>query len=206
MQISEWERHISRKEGELALLVKQQQELDRQMQDLAYCKQCIEEAQALLQGVAKQTQNRLSFHISNFVTSALQSIWDEKAYRFTLEFVEKRNKTEVLMQLHTEDGTVSLENLSLVRSGGGVLDVTALALRIALWSLKNPKKHVMLLDQPLTNLDNEHIPLAGQLIQELSRKLGIQFIMVNHLALLNEYADTSLMVEKLDGVSVARSL
>ena len=42
--------------------------------------------------------------------------------------------------------------------------------------------------------------------KELSRNLGIQFIMVNHLALLNEYADTSLMVEKIDGVSVVKNI
>jgi DNA repair exonuclease SbcCD ATPase subunit len=118
-----------------------------------------------------------------------------------LEFIEKRNKTEVQMLLHTQEGDVSLDSLNDIRSGGGVLDIVALALRIALWSLQANHKNVMILDQPLSNLDSTYLPKAGELIQELAEKLQIQFIMINHNPALADIADQTFFVEKHEGVS-----
>lgn len=166
----------------------------------------IAEAQQILQQTATQTQNRLSFHISEFITSALQSIWGENAYKYELRFVEKRNRTEVEMVLKTQDGEVSLDNLNNIRSGGGVLDIVALALRIALWSLQPNKQPMMILDQPLSNLDMNHLPKAGQLIDELSNKLGMQFVMINHNPALADIADKTFYVEKNDNKSTVKEL
>lgn len=166
----------------------------------------IAEAQQILQQTATQTQNRLSFHISEFITSALQSIWGENAYKYELRFVEKRNRTEVEMVLKTQDGEVSLDNLNNIRSGGGVLDIVALALRIALWSLQPNKQSMMILDQPLSNLDMNHLPKAGQLIDELSNKLGMQFVMINHNPALADIADKTFYVEKNYNKSTVKEL
>lgn len=166
----------------------------------------IAEAQQILQQTATQTQNRLSFHISEFITSALQSIWGDNAYKYELRFVEKRNRTEVEMVLKTQDGEVSLDNLNNIRSGGGVLDIVALALRIALWSLQPNKQPMMILDQPLSNLDMNHLPKAGQLIDELSNKLGMQFVMINHNPALADIADKTFYVEKIDNKSTVKEL
>ena len=65
------------------------------------------------------------------------------------------------MLLHTKEGTVSLENLNSIAVGGGVLDVVALVLRIALWELQSHHQHIMILDQPLSNLDQNYLPKAG---------------------------------------------
>lgn len=159
------------------------------------------EAQELLQQTAQKTQSRLSFHISNFISSNLEAIWGEDAYTFSMEFIEKRNKTEVSMLLHTPEGDVSLDSLNNVRGGGGVLDIVAFGLRIALWSLQSQKQKVMILDQPLSNLDQEHLPKAGELIKELSDKLGIQFIIINHNPALAEIADNTIEVVKSNNIS-----
>ena len=95
MRTTEIRAYIQRKKGELHILSTQQAKLLETRENLIIEQSIIEEAQMILQYTAKQTQNRLSFHISNFISSALQSIWGEDAYTFTLEFIEKRNKTEV---------------------------------------------------------------------------------------------------------------
>jgi len=201
MQISDFKSFLDKKRGEHAYLVKHKEELDKVLASFQENKTFIEEAQTILQQTAKTTQNRLSFHISNFITSALQSIWGEDTYTFSLDFIEKRNKTEVQMILHTEEGDVSLENLNDIAIGGGVLDIVALALRIALWSLQANHQKVMILDQPLSNLDQNYLPKAGQLITELSEKLGIQFIMINHNPALAGIATQTFEIEKEAGIS-----
>jgi DNA repair exonuclease SbcCD ATPase subunit len=201
MQISDFKILIQKKKGELEYLMNQRTDLSDTVINMQDKYEYIVQAQKLLQETAKRTQSRLSFHISSFITSALQSIWGEDAYTFTLEFIEKRNKTEVQMLLHTQEGDVSLDSLNDIRSGGGVLDIVALALRIALWSLQANHKNVMILDQPLSNLDSTYLPKAGELIQELAEKLQIQFIMINHNPALADIADQTFFVEKHDGVS-----
>lgn len=201
MQISDFKILIQKKKGELEYLMNQKTDLSDTITNMQKKYEYIVQAQKLLQETAKRTQSRLSFHISSFITSALQSIWGEDAYTFTLEFIEKRNKTEVQMLLHTQEGDVSLDSLNDIRSGGGVLDIVALALRIALWSLQANHKNVMILDQPLSNLDSTYLPKAGELIQELAEKLQIQFIMINHNPALADIADQTFFVEKHDGVS-----
>jgi len=201
MQISDFKILIQKKKGELEYLMNQKTDLSDTITNMQKKYEYIVQAQKLLQETAKRTQSRLSFHISSFITSALQSIWGEDAYTFTLEFIEKRNKTEVQMLLHTQEGDVSLDSLNDIRSGGGVLDIVAIALRIALWSLQANHKNVMILDQPLSNLDSTYLPKAGELIQELAEKLQIQFIMINHNPALADIADQTFFVEKHEGVS-----
>jgi len=196
---------VEQAKGEMNVLQRQLSDFETKYEQENKTLEYIQEAQQILQQTAKQTQNKLSFHISEFITSALQSIWGEQAYAFELRFVEKRNKTEVEMLLKTEDGEISLDNLNNIRSGGGVLDVVALALRIALWSLQPNKQKVLILDQPLSNLDQNHLPKAGELITELSRKLDMQFLMINHNPALADIADKTLFVEKVEGVSKVRS-
>ena len=202
MQTSRYYRSfIDSKKGELSILkaskIKYEEQISAKQTSLEY----ILEAQTLLQQTAQKTQSRLSFHISNFISSNLEAIWGEDAYTFSMEFIEKRNKTEVSMLLHTPEGDVSLDSLNNVRGGGGVLDIVAFGLRIALWSLQSQKQKVMILDQPLSNLDQEHLPKAGELIKELSEKLGIQFIIINHNPALAEIADNTIEVVKENNVS-----
>ena len=202
MQTSRYYRSfIDSKKGELSILRASKAKYQEQIASKQVSLEYILEAQELLQQTAQKTQSRLSFHISNFISSNLEAIWGEDAYTFSLEFIEKRNKTEVSMLLHTPEGDVSLDSLNNVRGGGGVLDIVAFGLRIALWSLQSQKQRVMILDQPLSNLDQEHLPKAGELIKELSDKLGIQFIIINHNPALAEIADNTIEVVKFNNIS-----
>ena len=202
MQTSRYYRSfIDSKKGELSILRASKAKYQEQIASKQVSLEYILEAQQLLQQTAQKTQSRLSFHISNFISSNLEAIWGEDAYTFSMEFIEKRNKTEVSMLLHTPEGDVSLDSLNNVRGGGGVLDIVAFGLRIALWSLQSQKQKVMILDQPLSNLDQEHLPKAGELIKELSDKLGIQFIIINHNPALAEIADNTIEVVKRNNVS-----
>lgn len=204
MQTSNFRSFLEQKKGARDTFISNKTKLEKEIEEHNKSYNYIKEAQEILQKTAKETQNKLSFHISNFITSALQSIWEDNAYEFKLEFIEKRNKTEVLMLLKTKDGDIGLDNLNNIRSGGGVLDIVALALRVALWSLQPNKQPIMILDQPLSNLDMNHLPKAGQLIEELSSKLGIQFLMINHNPALADIADVTYEIYKEGGISKLR--
>ena len=156
-----------------------------------------EQAGTIIQEVAKLTQEQLQYHISELVTLALASVFDNP-YEFEVEFVIKRKQTEVNLWF-VRNGK---KTHPLSASGGGAVDVAALALRVSLWALKNPNsRNVMILDEPFKNLSRRYLPKAGEMIKMLSSKVGIQIIMVAHPIELVEAADNVITVTIDNGAS-----
>lgn len=148
----------------------------------------IDRAQIIIQTVAQKTQQELEFHISDIVTLALESIFDEP-YQFKVIFEIKRGKTEAKL-LFLKDGS---EVDPMTASGGGTVDVAAFALRVALWTLKTGRNTIVL-DEPFRFLSSDLQPKAGKMLSLLSKKLKLQFIIVTHNKHLIETADKLISV------------
>lgn len=160
----------------------------------------IEEAQRILQVVAQKTQEGIVLHISDIVTAALDAVFEETAYRFKVEFVQKRGKTEA--ELYFERAGERIDPMTA--SGGGPVDVAAFALRVALWSLLRRSSGVadtIVLDEPFRFLSRDLQPKAGQMLKMLSEKLGVQFIFVTHVQDLVDSADRVFEVTKRGKIS-----
>ena len=156
-----------------------------------------EKAQSIIQLVAQQTQKELEYHISDIVSLALETIFDDP-YKFKIEFVLKRNKTECELLFEREGELIN----PLSASGGGVIDVASFALRIALWTLQAPKsRNTIILDESFKFVSKDLLPRVGELLQELSKKLNLQFILVTHLDELEECADKVFQVTIKKGIS-----
>jgi DNA repair exonuclease SbcCD ATPase subunit len=153
------------------------------------------EAQKILQIVAKQTQDQIIFHISDIITLALNSIFDEP-YQFKLDFVEKRGKTEAEIYFLKDDKKID----PMTESGGGVVDVASIALRIALWSLSN-RSNTIILDEPGKFISKNYINRVSEMLKMLSEKLKIQLIVVTHIPELKEKADKIFNISIEKGIS-----
>lgn len=152
----------------------------------------IEEATALIQEVARSTQNRLQQRFQDIVQSALDCVFQD-TYTFKLEFIAKRGKTEVDMWLD-KDGT----RMDIVDSnGGGVVDVICFALRIVCLTLSTTDR-VLILDEPFKHLRGDARKRLGELVRSISDKIGIQIIMVA------DVAGTSIIADKVFSVSMQK--
>jgi len=161
-----------------------------------------EKAKVIIQTVAQKTQEQLEYRISELVTLAMKSIFPEP-YEMHLDFVKKRDKTEAEITF-SKDGGEKINPMNA--SGGGVVDVAAFALRVTLWSLQNPKsRNVIILDEPFRFLSTDLQPKAGELLKEISERLGIQFIIITHEEELVESADKVFTVRQKKGVSVVKT-
>jgi DNA repair exonuclease SbcCD ATPase subunit len=177
------EKELSKNEKEKLSLVRRQRN--------------IQEAQIVIQTVAKQTQEELSNQISSIVTLALNSIF-YVTYEFGIDYDPKRGKTEANLYFKKNGNKVD----PIDDSGGGVVDVAAFALRIALWYLSRPRpSNTIILDEPLKFLDRKLQPKASLLLKTLSEKLGIQFIIVSHDEGIISAADKIFEVTNKDGIS-----
>jgi len=143
----------------------------------------IEEAQVFIQQVAKETQEQLRFHIEDIVQLALDAVFPDE-YDFRVVFEIKRGKTEARL-CFLRDG---VEIDPLTSAGGGVSDVCAFALRLAVWSLGKTAR-VMILDEPFRYLSRDLQPKAGEMLKKLSKRLKLQIIMVTHSEFLADIGD-----------------
>ena len=171
----------------------------KRLDELTSKVEMIENVQVFLQKIAKQTQERLSLQIEDIINSALDAVFPNE-YTFRLEFTTSRNKTEA--QLLFYDQRTGKEVDPMNASGGGVVDLTAFALRIACYVLENNTDNVIILDEPFRFISRDLQERAGKILKTLSNKLGIQIIMVTHIKELIDCADKVFEVKKNDdGIS-----
>jgi len=160
-----------------------------------YC----EEAQTIIQNVAQLTQSELEYHVSELVTLAMAAVFEDP-YELKVEFTQRRGRTEA--DLFFVRGGAEMDPMGA--SGGGAVDVASFALRVALWSLGQPRtRNTLVLDEPLKWLKGGDLPEKGAaMIKEISDKLGLQIIMISHIPDQIEGADLRIGVRlKSDGVS-----
>lgn len=98
-------------------------------------------------------------------------------YEFKIILEEKRGKTEARLAL-LRDG---MEHDPTEESGIGIVDIAALALRVACVILQKPAlRRVIIMDEPFRCVDDIKIQKLRFLLQELSKELEVQFILVTH--------------------------
>jgi len=156
-----------------------------------------EKARQIIKEVAQATQEQITFHVSDVTTLAMESVFNDP-YKLEIEFVQRRNKMECDLFFVRGDEKIN----PLEASGGGAVDVAAFALRIASWSLSQPNiSKTIILDEPMRFLSANYQEKASTMLKELSRQLGIQFIIVTHETTLTSYADNVFEVGIKKGIS-----
>jgi DNA repair exonuclease SbcCD ATPase subunit len=161
-----------------------------------------EKAREIIREVGLKTQQQLQYHISDITSMALEAVFDDP-YELVAEFVTRRNKTEC--DLYFQRGETKVDPLSA--SGGGAVDVASFALRVASWSMQNPRsRNVLILDEPFKHLKGEADNRKMlQMVKEVSEKLGLQIIMVSDERVSREATleatDRLFEVSKKNGIS-----
>jgi len=170
---------------------------DEDLEKLQVWQKHSEQALIILQTVAKKTQSELEYKISELVSLALESVFDDP-YKMRLIYETKRNKTEanILFERNGE------QFHPLSSTGGGVVDIASFSLRMALWTLADKKTdNVLILDEPFRFLSRDRLVRAGLMMKEISEKLGLQIIMVSHLDDLIDGADKVFKITQRKGIS-----
>lgn len=191
--------HLERRKGQQAQVSKTIDSLKEAIKSIRKDLRRHEQAREIIKTVGLSTQQQLQYHISDITSLALEAVFDDP-YKLIVEFIQRRNKTECDL-LFERDG----ERMNpLTASGGGAVDVAAFALRIASWSMQNPRsRNTIILDEPMRFLSEDRQEKASMMLKELSDKLGVQFIIITHEPILTEHADKIFKVSIKKGKSKA---
>jgi DNA repair exonuclease SbcCD ATPase subunit len=160
-----------------------------------------ERALEFIKDIALKTQSQLEFHLSDMVSTGLNSVFDQE-YNFRVIFEIKRGKTECNLYFE-KDGNLADP---LTQSGLGAADVAAFCLRCAGYSMNPIYRNTLVLDEPFKHLSINYHEKVGALVKMLSEKLNLQIIMVTHSEIMSRYADKIYKVSMTKGVSKVREL
>jgi len=151
-----------------------------------------EAAFKLVQAVALQTQKQIEIQVSDVASLGMSTVF-EVPYNVILEFVQKANRTEG--NIIFEEGNNQIDPLN--NSGGGVVDIASFCLRAASMSLQSGQiRNIMLLDEPFKFTSAKYQPAVSELLQEISKIIGLQILIVTHQAPAVEYADKVFHIVK----------
>lgn len=132
------------------------------------------ETQRLIREASQMTLSNLSVRIGTIVTKALSQVLGA-GYRFNLDFDIKYNKLATDMYLEKDGNRYDLRK----DNGDGVVDIVALALRIAVLCLDRRKlRRLLILDEPCGAVSVNYQQVLGAMIKQLSDMLDLQVIMV----------------------------
>ena len=123
--VIEYQRKLEQLKGARSVLERNVSELQSEIKDMQRDLRRHEQAREIVRNVGMKTQQQLQFHISDIVSLALDSVFDDP-YELKVEFIQRRNKTECDLTFQ-RDGE-QMDPLSA--SGGGAVD-KRLLLRIA---------------------------------------------------------------------------
>lgn len=146
-----------------------------------------------------QVHRQLSLEkIEALVTSALKVVF-EHPYTFKLKQEEKRGQIELVPVVI--DGDLELEPASSM--GGGIVDILSIALRIILWSMMADRSDpVLVMDEPARHVNSERsVRNLASLFEQVSKSMGIQFVIVTNRPALSHKADAVFSIHKSAGES-----
>jgi len=155
------------------------------------------ESLTIVREVSKITQENLSYKISEIVNTALDSIFPDK-YIFEVEFVDKNNRTSAEIYLKSGEDKIDI----MTSTGGGLINIVAFALRITLLSIQTqPNRKILILDEPFSCVSVDMQNKISALLQQLSTKLNIQFVIVSHTQEIISDSDNCIHITQERGVS-----
>ena len=135
--------------------------------------EAVEKAQLIIQTAAHRIESSIAYHLSDLVNTPLQALFPGNV--FEIEFTTKNNNSHAAITV--EKG--GSKQAPLDSAGGGLADVVALGLRLAVWSM-GKTANLLCLDEPAKNLDVVRSPIMTSLLKDISEQLKVQVLMATH--------------------------
>ncbi len=187
MTLQQLKQILSEKTGQKKQILSNIKEHEKKQESLKKEIEISKEAQTIINAVSKATQEEFSYRITEPVSLALAAVYENDPYKMVAQFeIAGRGVSECSLGFERNGNIIAPKEAS----GGGPIDIASYALRLGSWSLSKPKtRGIFILDEPFKWVQRDKMELAGQMLKETSKKLGIQIIMISHIPELIECGD-----------------
>lgn len=180
--------------------------LDKTRADLKVCEDNIRLlglASEVLKRIGDQKKKKTVEIFEKVTTAAIKEAFGFD-YNFVIDINSENKRVSTKFKLVNQDGN-ELDIMDGV--GGGLIDVISFVLRVLILASARPKRsQVMFLDESFRCVSAEYRPKVATLLKSLSKRIGIQFLLVTHQTELLEAADVAYQLEKTPEGTIARKL
>jgi len=184
-KLTEFENTLKTKKHDVS---KTKRKIDEALESL----EVLRESQAVVQAASKVTQEHLEVQLSGAVSALLHGVMDDP-YNFKVDLLFERSDGKEIRSLDPLDGC-----------GHGTADLASIGLKTSFMVLKENCRKIIIIDEPFRALAKERHLLAAKVLKEISKELGIQFIIVTHGIELANEADKIFTVEKIGNKSIVK--
>lgn len=202
IEIQKYRQRLEQEKGKLQQVQSDIDSVESALANLQAQAMHIEQAQTIIRIVGQQMQEKLSWYIDDMVTYAMDAIFPDDPAQFKLEFIQRRGRTEADLWLVDSQGNRIKPQDD---DGGGLVNVVAFALRVALWGLMKMTRPTIILDEPFHYLHNRQAQArVAELLNVVATRLGIQIIMVSgedESPEIISMADRLIEIKKTGGLS-----
>lgn len=192
-QIKTLEGKVGQLEGRRLALSGQLEEVRRRLSEINEEQETYVKAVEVLTLAQTVVREGVRNSFEEVITYGLQHILGSD-YSFEMEFTRRGNLQEV--SFNVKSRTLAGGYDPLDTSGGGVIDIVSLALRVAIIELHQPRiDGPIVLDESFKHLSRQHLYSAGGFLKALTERINRQIIMVSHKSEFEKEADKAITVK-----------
>lgn len=197
---------VERKIGERERIKKEISEKESELKKIEKERDILKKSSEILKNAYEKVRKNTMEGIESLVNKALQKIFDDLIFKIELEDERNKKVAKPLIKKITQD--FEFEGDPLNTSGGTVSQIISLALRISILEKSlNPRfEGPLILDEPLTFLDERSKRKIGDFIKSISEYLKRQIILITHDRILMEIGDKIFYVTQEEGESKVQEI
>lgn len=188
--IAELQDKLSRLEGFYEALKTRKQELIKETENLKREIDLLTKVSSVLKHLVDVMVKDEISKMAGLITYGLKTIFDDQDLTFVPVITKKNEKVHI--ELRTQNHGIEGEFGSF---GGSVAVIESFLLRL-LCLLKMKLARLVLLDETFAAVGSEYIANTSRLISELSKKLGLDVLLVTHQREFQQYANKIYRVKE----------
>ena len=194
--------HLSTRKGQRMQLEKEKETLIEGLKSSREELLVLQESLILLQRTSEKAREFGKERLEEITTSALQFVFGPDV-RFEIELGESAGRPQAEFYLVTDQAGKEVRTKPMDSNGGGIVDIIALALRIAVLQIHHDPviNGPIILDEPGKHVSEEYAERMATFLQQMSSHFKRQIIMVTHQPYLAEIADRAFEVQMIGGKS-----
>jgi hypothetical protein len=171
-------------EGVYSSKTEQRNDLSKKVSDLEEESSVLVKTEKVLKHLVDKLAKKDLSKMDQLVTYGLNTVFPGRDIKFETELVERGNKIKINLKTLYNGSLVDADNKS------SITVVESFLLRI-LCIAKLKKAPLLLMDETFAAVGSEYIENISKLISELSKKLGIDILLVTHNPAFEAYSGKS---------------
>jgi DNA repair exonuclease SbcCD ATPase subunit len=192
--LTEASRRWERLEGKRQELERQYRSIREEWEELQKKRDLYEKVRVLLQTAAEHARIQAKEQMETLVTNALQYVFGPM-FRFEIELTDHGGKPHAEFYVVTEWEGRQIRTKPQEARGGGVVDITSLALRVAFMESFRPRPEgPLILDEPGKHVSSEYVVPMLEFLKSTGEMFDRQILLVTHDPHLTEGAEQVFQV------------